>query len=79
MRFDGGRSGLVPAWFAHLRPQVETQVNALLGMGGFGLGIITVWWVLHVIGAVKRDRRSLWGLYAECSTMGTILILSSTS
>ena len=40
-------------------------------------GIVTVWWVLHVIGA--EDRPTLWGLYAECSTMGTILILSSTS
>jgi amino acid transporter len=74
MLFDGGRSGLLPAWFAHLRPQVKTPVNALLAMGGFGLGIIAVWWFLHVIGADKGSTNPV-GLYAECSTMGTIMIL----
>jgi amino acid transporter len=74
MLFDGGRSGLLPAWFAHLRPNVETPVNALLGMGGFGLGIIAVWWVLHIIGADSGSTNPV-GLYAECSTMGTIVIL----
>jgi amino acid transporter len=74
MLFDGGRSGLLPAWFAHLRPQIETPVNALLGMGGFGLGIVTVWWMLHVIGLDKGSTDPV-GLYAECSTMGTIVIL----
>jgi amino acid transporter len=74
MLFDGGRSGLLPAWFAHLRPRVETPVNALLGMGGVGLGIIAVWWLVHVIGADKGSTNPV-GLYAECSTMGTIVIL----
>jgi amino acid transporter len=74
MLFDGGRSGLLPAWFAHLRPKFETPVNALLGMGGFGLGIIAVWWVLHLTGADKGSTNPV-GLYAECSTMGTIVIL----
>jgi amino acid transporter len=74
MLFDGGRSGLLPAWFAHLRPKVDTPVNALLGMGGFGLGIIAIWWVLHAIGADKGSTDPV-GLYAECSTMGTIVIL----
>jgi hypothetical protein len=49
-------------------------VNALLAMGGFGLGILAVWWVLHVIGADKGSTNPV-GLYAECSTMGTIVIL----
>ena len=74
MLFDGGRSGLLPAWFARLRPKLETPVNALLGMGGVGLGIIAVWWLFHVIGAAKGSTDPV-GLYAECSTMGTIVIL----
>jgi amino acid transporter len=74
MLFDGGRSGLLPAWLAHLRPRVETPVNALLGMGGVGLGIIAVWWIIHVIG-VDTGSTDPVGLYAECSTLGTIVIL----
>jgi amino acid transporter len=74
MLFDAGRSGLLPAWFAHLRPKVDTPVNALLGMGGVGLGIIAVWWVLHLTGADNGSTDPV-GLYAECSTMGTIVIL----
>jgi amino acid transporter len=72
--FDGGRSGLLPAWFGRLRPRVETPVNALLGMGAVGLGIIVVWWLLHAVG-VDRGSTDPVGLYAECSTMGTIVIL----
>jgi amino acid transporter len=74
MLFDGGRSGLLPAWLGRLRPPVDSPVNALLGMGGFGLGIIAVWWLLHVTGADKGSTDPV-GLYAECSTMGTIVIL----
>ena len=74
MLFDGGRSGLLPAWFGHLRPRVETPINALLGMGGFGLGIVAVWWIVHVTGVDKGSTDPV-GLYAECSTMGTIVIL----
>ena len=43
-------------------------------MAGVGLGIIGVWWVVHVIG-VDTGSMSPVGLYAECSTMGTIVIL----
>lgn len=74
MLFDGGRSGLLPAWLAHLRQGVETPVNALLGMGVAGLGIIAVWWALHATGVVTGSTSPV-GLYAECSTMGTIVIL----
>ncbi len=74
MLFDGGRSGLLPAWFAGLRPRVETPVNALLGMGSVGLGIIAVWWLVHVVG-VDHGSTDPVGLYAECSTLGTIVIL----
>ena len=74
MLFDGGRSGLLPAWLGHVRPRVETPVDALLAMGAGGLGIIGVWWVLHLVGAATGSTNPV-GLYAECSTMGTIAIL----
>jgi amino acid transporter len=74
MLFDGGRSGLLPAWLGHVRRHVDTPVNALLGMAGVGLGIIAVWWVAHLIGADSGSTNPV-GLYAECSTMGTIVIL----
>ncbi len=74
MLFDGGRSGLLPAWLGRVRPQTNTPVNALLLMACVGLGIIVVWWVLHLIGAASGSTNPV-GLYAECSTMGTIVIL----
>jgi amino acid transporter len=74
MLFDGGRSGLLPARLGHLRRPGETPVNALLVMAGGGLGIIAVWWVAHLIG-LDTGSTSPVGLYAECSTMGTIVIL----
>jgi amino acid transporter len=74
MLFDGGRSGLLPAWLGRDRPPGETPVNALLLMAAAGLGIIAVWWLLHVSGADDGSTNPV-GLYAECSTMGTIVIL----
>jgi amino acid transporter len=74
MLFDGGRTGLLPAWLGHVRPPGKTPRNALLGMAGGGLGIIAVWWALHLIGADSGSTNPV-GLYAECSTMGTIVIL----
>jgi amino acid transporter len=74
MLFDGGRSGLLPAKLGHFRPPGETPVNALLTMAVVGLGIIAVWWAIHVIGLDHGSTNPV-GLYAECSTMGTIVIL----
>ncbi len=74
MLFDGGRSGLLPAWLGRVRPPLDTPVNALLGMAGAGLGVILVWWILHLTGAISGTTSPV-ELYAECSTMGTILIL----
>ncbi|MGD1059602.1 MAG: APC family permease [Solirubrobacteraceae bacterium] len=71
MLFDGGRSGLLPARLGRVRPPGSTPVNALLCMAGVGLGIIGVWWALHLIG-VDTGSTDPVGLYAECSTMGTI-------
>jgi amino acid transporter len=74
MLFDGGRSGLLPAPLGRLRGQTNTPVNALIAMGAVGLGIIGVWWLTHVISGNTRSLNPV-GLYAECSTMGTIVIL----
>lgn len=74
MLFDGGRSGLLPARLGHLRLPGDTPVNALLVMAGGGLSIIGVWWAAHLIG-VDTGSTNPVGLYAECSTMGTIVIL----
>ena len=74
MLYDGGRTGLLPAWLGRVRARDETPVNALLGMAGVGLGIIAVWWVLHLVGLDSGSKDPV-GLYAECSTMGTIVIL----
>jgi amino acid transporter len=74
MLFDGGRSGLLPARLGHLRPPGETPVNALLVMAGGGLAIVAVWWIAHLIGVDDGSTNPV-GLYAECSTMGTIVIL----
>jgi len=74
MLYDGGRTGLLPAPLGRLRPLGDTPVNALLVMAGGGLGIIAVWWVLHLIGVDTGSTEPV-GLYGECSTMGTILIL----
>ena len=74
MLFDGGRTGLLPAKLGQLRPRSETPVNALLVMAGAGLGIIGVWWASHLISGNTGSMNPV-GLYAECSTMGTIVIL----
>jgi amino acid transporter len=72
--FDGGRSGLLPAVLGKSRPPGETPVNALLAMAVFGLGIVVIWWLCHVTGLVSGSTNPV-NLYAEASTMGTILVL----
>jgi amino acid transporter len=74
MLFDGGRSGLLPAALGRARATDETPVNALLAMAAAGLAIIAVWWAAHVLGLDHGSTNPV-GLYAECSTMGTIVIL----
>jgi predicted membrane channel-forming protein YqfA (hemolysin III family) len=39
-----------------------------------GLGIVVVWWLCHLTGLVAGATEPV-ELYAECSTMGTILVL----
>ncbi len=72
--FDGGRTGLLPAKLGQVRPQSGTPVNALLFMACAGLGIIGVWWVSRLITGDTGSMNPV-GLYAECSTMATIVIL----
>jgi amino acid transporter len=74
MLFDGGRSGLLPSWLGRVRAHADTPVNALLFMAAVGLGIIAVWWLAHLTGTDGGSTNPV-GLYAECSTMGTIVIL----
>jgi amino acid transporter len=74
MLFDGGRTGLLPAKLGHARPRSGTPVNALLVMAAAGLGIIGAWWVSHLLSGDTGSMNPV-GLYAECSTMGTIVIL----
>ena len=74
MLFDGGRNGLLPAPLGRTRSQSGTPAIALLAMAGVGLGIIGLWWVSHLISGDTGSMDPV-GLYAECSTMGTIVIL----
>jgi amino acid transporter len=74
MLFDGGRAGFLPARLGHVCPPCDTPFNALLCMAGAGLAIVGVWWALHLTGLDSGSTHPV-GLYAECSTMGTIVIL----
>lgn len=42
-------------------------------MAVIGLGIIGAWWIVHLLSGHTRSMNPV-GLYAECSTMGTIVI-----
>jgi amino acid transporter len=74
MLFDGGRSGLLPSWLGRTHPPGDTPRNALIAMASVGLGIIAVWWAAHLLRIVHGSTNPV-DLYAECSTMGTIVIL----
>jgi len=74
MLFDAGRTGLLPASLGRVRQRSGTPVNALLFMTVAGLGIIGVWWVSRLITGDTGSMNPV-GLYAECSTMATIVIL----
>jgi amino acid transporter len=74
MLYDGGRSGLLPAWLGRVGRKGGTPVNALMAMAGIGLAIIGIWGLAHIVGEGTGSMNPV-GLYAECSTMGTIVIL----
>ena len=74
MLFDGGRSRLLPGWLGRVRTRTSTPVNALVAMAAIGLGIMIVWWLTHLLSGNTASMNPV-DLYAECSTMGTIVIL----
>jgi amino acid transporter len=74
MLYHGGRQGLLPAWLGRVRPEVDTPVHALVAMAVIGLGIVGIWGIAHAVGVGTGSMNPV-GLYAECSTMGTIVIL----
>jgi amino acid transporter len=74
MVFDGGRTGKLPRWLGHLDPVTRTPVRALIAFVGVGLGVIAVWAAVHAAG-VGTGSMDPVGLYAECSTVGTTIIL----
>ena len=74
MLFDAGRSGLLPARLGRLRATTGTPLNALIVMAVTGLAIIGAWWITHLLSGHTAAMNPV-GLYAECSTMGTIVIL----
>ena len=74
MFFDAGRTGLLPARLGQVRQRSGTPVNALVFMACAGLGIIGIWWVSRLITGDTGSMNPV-GLYAECSTLATIVIL----
>jgi amino acid transporter len=75
MLYHAGRTGLLPRWLGRTSRVSGTPVNALMAMTAVGLGIIGLWWLSHVLGGDTGSMDPV-GLYAECSTMGTIVILA---
>jgi amino acid transporter len=74
MLYGGGRSKLLPSWLGRVPAHLGTPVNALAAMCTVGLGIVAIWWTAHVLGGTYGSADPV-GLYAEASTMGTIVIL----
>jgi len=74
MVFDGGRTGKLPRWLGVVDPDTRVPVRALVAFVTVGLGVIGVWAVAHVVGVGTGSMNPV-GLYAECSTFGTIVIL----
>jgi amino acid transporter len=74
MLYDGGRTGKLPRWLGVVRPASHTPARALVAIVAVGLGVLGVWAVAHLVGGSTGSMDPV-GLYAECSTLGTIVIL----
>jgi len=74
MVFDAGRTGKLPSWLGVVRPGTHVPVRALVAFVGAGLAVMGAWAAAHVLG-VGTGSMDPVGLYAECSTLGTIVIL----
>ncbi len=66
--FNAGREGLLPAWLGRVYAKRKTPVNALLSFIGVGLVLVFAWAYGQHISPVT--------LFAEASTLGTILVLA---
>ena len=74
MLYDAGRTGKLPRWLGVIRPSSRTPARALAAFVGVGLAVIGGWALVHALG-VGTGSMDPVGLYAECSTLGTIVIL----
>jgi amino acid transporter len=74
MVYDGGREGFLPRWLGRLHPRYDTPIGSLSAIIGVGLVVIVVWGAAHVVGTGTGSMDPV-GLYAECSTFGTAIIL----
>ena len=75
MLFDGGRSGLLPAWLGRIRPTDEHAGERAAGHGRRRPRHHRRLVGLHLARSRITGSTNPVGLYAECSTMGTIVIL----
>jgi amino acid transporter len=57
-----------------VRPASHTPARALVAIVAVGLGVLGVWAVAHLVGGSTGSMDPV-GHYAECSTLGTIVIL----
>ena len=74
MLFDGGRERMLPSRLGTVHPATGTPAAALITVIASGLALIGIWGVSHLLG-VGTGHMDPVGLYAECSTFGTIIIL----
>ena len=65
--FNAGREGLLPAWLGRVYARRQTPVNALLTFTGIGFVLVFAWSFGQHISPVT--------LFAEASTLGTILVV----
>ncbi len=65
--FNAGREGLLPAWLGRVYARRQTPVNALLTFTGIGFVLVFAWSLGQHIDPVT--------LFAEASTLGTILVV----
>ena len=66
--FNAGREGLLPAWLGRVYARRRTPVNALLTFIGIGFVLVFAWSLGQHIDPVT--------LFAEASTLGTILVVA---
>ena len=66
--FNAGREGLLPAWVGRVYARRQTPVNALLTFTGIGFVLVFAWSYGQHIDPVT--------LFAEASTLGTILVVA---